>query len=230
MRTPRVFRRGRPGRPPVGAGRRLLRQRRPRPPRTRFPSNTGCSPRRSPRSTGSMSSPLPVGPADLRRHRRHAPDARSALELLRSRSSTRRCASGRKATTTASASRSRSIDGDITVMSLFEGSPAYRAGIRRGDVIARIEGDERQGLDDATRRSSSSRDRRARRSTSSIRRPGYDELIDHGRRARRDQHRHRARRVHDRRASTGYIRLRDFSETTDERSRRRAEEADRRRA
>ncbi len=32
------------------------------------------------------------------------------------------------------------IDGDITVMSLFEGSPAYRAGIRRGDVIARIEG------------------------------------------------------------------------------------------
>src|SRR6266550_5249898 len=31
-------------------------------------------------------------------------------------------------------------DGDITVMSLFEGSPAYKAGIRRGDVIARIEG------------------------------------------------------------------------------------------
>ena len=30
------------------------------------------------------------------------------------------------------------IDGDITVMSLFEGSPAYRSGIRRGDVIARI--------------------------------------------------------------------------------------------
>ena len=32
------------------------------------------------------------------------------------------------------------IDGAITVMSLFEGSPAYRAGLRRGDVIARIEG------------------------------------------------------------------------------------------
>ena len=30
-----------------------------------------------------------------------------------------------------------SIDGDITVTQLFEGSPAYRAGIRRGDVIAR---------------------------------------------------------------------------------------------
>jgi carboxyl-terminal processing protease len=31
-----------------------------------------------------------------------------------------------------------SIDGDITVSSLFEGSPAYRAGIRRGDVIAYV--------------------------------------------------------------------------------------------
>src|SRR5262249_42959980 len=29
-----------------------------------------------------------------------------------------------------------SVDGDITVTQLFEGSPAYRAGIRRGDVIA----------------------------------------------------------------------------------------------
>ncbi len=32
-----------------------------------------------------------------------------------------------------------SIDGDITVNSVFEGSPAFRTGIRRGDVIARIE-------------------------------------------------------------------------------------------
>jgi TatA/E family protein of Tat protein translocase len=30
------------------------------------------------------------------------------------------------------------FDGDITVMNLFEGSPAYKAGIRRGDVIALI--------------------------------------------------------------------------------------------
>src|SRR5215207_4362080 len=34
------------------------------------------------------------------------------------------------------------IDGDITVMSLFEGSPAYRSGIRRGDIIARIKGED----------------------------------------------------------------------------------------
>ncbi len=37
------------------------------------------------------------------------------------------------------------IDGDITVMSLFEGSPAYKKGIRRGDVIARIEGQDTKG-------------------------------------------------------------------------------------
>jgi carboxyl-terminal processing protease len=32
----------------------------------------------------------------------------------------------------------QSLDGDITVMSVFEDSPAYRKGLRRGDVIARI--------------------------------------------------------------------------------------------
>jgi carboxyl-terminal processing protease len=32
----------------------------------------------------------------------------------------------------------QSIDGDITVMSVFENSPAYKKGLRRGDVIARI--------------------------------------------------------------------------------------------
>jgi carboxyl-terminal processing protease len=31
------------------------------------------------------------------------------------------------------------IEGDITVMSIFEGSPAYKKGLRRGDIIARIE-------------------------------------------------------------------------------------------
>ena len=37
------------------------------------------------------------------------------------------------------------IDGDITVVSLFEGSPAYKKGIRRGDVIARIDGEDAKG-------------------------------------------------------------------------------------
>src|SRR5512134_2256003 len=48
----------------------------------------------------------------------------------------------------------QSIDGDITVMSVFENSPAYKKGLRRGDVIARIKSantkeDEAKGWQDA---------------------------------------------------------------------------------
>src|SRR5215210_6221225 len=39
----------------------------------------------------------------------------------------------------------QTIDGDITVMSIFEGSPAFKRGLRRGDVIARIEGEDAKG-------------------------------------------------------------------------------------
>ena len=44
-------------------------------------------------------------------------------------------------------------DGDITVMSVFEDSPAYKKGLRRGDIIARIKSDQpaagiRQGQSD----------------------------------------------------------------------------------
>jgi carboxyl-terminal processing protease len=37
------------------------------------------------------------------------------------------------------------FDGDIQVVNLFEGSPAYKKGIRRGDVIARIAGESTKG-------------------------------------------------------------------------------------
>src|SRR5687767_7310014 len=37
------------------------------------------------------------------------------------------------------------VDGDVTVFNVFEGSPAYDKGMRRGDVIARIEGQETKG-------------------------------------------------------------------------------------
>ena len=37
------------------------------------------------------------------------------------------------------------IDGDITAQSVFEGSPAYRAGVRRGDVISSIAGESAKG-------------------------------------------------------------------------------------
>jgi carboxyl-terminal processing protease len=39
----------------------------------------------------------------------------------------------------------QAIDGNITAASVFEGSPAYRNGIRRGDIIAKINGEDAKG-------------------------------------------------------------------------------------
>jgi carboxyl-terminal processing protease len=69
------------------------------------------------------------------------------------------------------------IDGDITVMSIFEGSPAFKKGLRRGDVIARIENEDAKGMssEDAVKRL------KGPKGTSvniSIKRRGYDQLID----------------------------------------------------
>ena len=64
-------------------------------------------------------------------------------------------------------------NGDISVISLFEGSPAYRQGIRRGDVIARIEGEDVKGWtsDQAVRRL---RGPKGSTVNISIRREGYN--------------------------------------------------------
>ncbi len=105
------------------------------------------------------------------------------------------------------------VDGDITVVALFEGSPAYKQGIRRGDVIARIEGESAKGWtsDQAVRKL---RGPRGSAVQISIRRQGYDELIELE--VERDEIQIPtilgAFMVAD---STGYVRLRDFSETTD---------------
>ena len=105
------------------------------------------------------------------------------------------------------------IDGDITVMSLFEGSPAYRSGIRRGDVIARISGQNAKDMssDDAVRLL------RGPKGTAvdiSIRRTGYDELIEMT--VERDEITiatvEAAFLTDDR---TGYVKLGDFSEASD---------------
>ena len=105
------------------------------------------------------------------------------------------------------------IDGEITVMSVFEGSPAQRSGLRRGDVIARISGQDALDMtsDDAVRLL------RGPKGTAvgiSIRRIGYDELIDLN--VERDEINIatiQAAFVVD--GGTGYIKLGDFSETTD---------------
>ena len=69
------------------------------------------------------------------------------------------------------------IDGDITVMSISEGSPASRMGLRRGDVIAEISGEDASDMtiDEAV---SLLRGPRGSSVEIAIRRAGYDELID----------------------------------------------------
>ena len=104
-------------------------------------------------------------------------------------------------------------NGDITVIALFDGSPAYLKGIRRGDVIAEIEGESAQGWtsDQAVRRLRGPRGSAVR---IAIRRQGYDELIplEVTRGEINIPTILGALMVN---ASTGYVRLRDFSETTD---------------
>jgi carboxyl-terminal processing protease len=106
------------------------------------------------------------------------------------------------------------IDGDVTIFTVFEGSPAYQKGLRRGDVIAKIEGEDAKGW---TSEQAVSRLRGPKQTSVniSIRRNGYDGLIDFA--VMRDE-------VHiatvpaavmlD--ATTGYIKLQDFGENTDQ--------------
>ena len=119
-----------------------------------------------------------------------------------------------------------SLDGQITVTQLFEGSPAYRAGIRRNDVIARVgqpipnktprtvawEETKGWGTLDVVKRV------RGPKGTTveiSIRRPGVDTLIDLT--VERDEiHITTVRTAFMIAPGTGYVRLQDFSETTDE--------------
>ena len=37
------------------------------------------------------------------------------------------------------------LDGDITAMNVFEGSPAFKKGVRRGDIISKVEGEDAKG-------------------------------------------------------------------------------------
>jgi carboxyl-terminal processing protease len=102
---------------------------------------------------------------------------------------------------------------DVRVASLFEGSPAYRAGIRRGDILARVGNEDAKGwsTDDVVSRV------RGAKGTSveiTIRRPGVDAPIVLM--VERDEIRiPTVRTAFMIRPGTGYVRLQDFSETTD---------------
>jgi carboxyl-terminal processing protease len=106
------------------------------------------------------------------------------------------------------------IDGDITVVRVFENSPAYGNGIRRGDVIARIEDDMAKGWtsDQAVRRL---RGPKGTFVSIGIRRSGLDDLIPMN--VMRDEIAIPAVTAHfmvD--AQTGYVRIDDFAEHTEE--------------
>ena len=106
------------------------------------------------------------------------------------------------------------VGGDVTVVNVFEGSPAYQRGMRRGDVIAKIENDDTKGWtsDQAVGRL---RGPRGTAVAISLRRPGYDKLIDI--RVTRDEiHMPTVPAVFMVDATTGYVRITDFGENTDQ--------------
>ena len=105
-------------------------------------------------------------------------------------------------------------DGDITVADVFEGSPAYQRGMRRGDIIARIEGEDTKGW---TSEQAVLRLRGARGTPVNIavRRSGYDKLIDL--QVTRDEiHMPTVPAAFMMDSTTGYLKLTDFGENTDQ--------------
>jgi carboxyl-terminal processing protease len=69
------------------------------------------------------------------------------------------------------------VDGDITVSTVFENSPASRIGLRRGDVIAKIEGEDTKGWP-TDRAVTQLKGPRGTTVNISLRRAGYEKLID----------------------------------------------------
>jgi carboxyl-terminal processing protease len=107
----------------------------------------------------------------------------------------------------------QTIDGDVTVMSLFEGSPAYRAGIRRGDVIALVKGESAKGWT-TEQTAKQLKGPKGTKVNISIKRPGYEKLIDMD--VERDEvNIVTVRGVFMIDRETGYIKLGDFSETSE---------------
>jgi carboxyl-terminal processing protease len=106
-----------------------------------------------------------------------------------------------------------SIDGDITAQSVFEGSPAYKKGIRRGDILANVEGEDAKGwtTDQAMRKL---RGPKGTVVNVGVKRRGYEEMIKFS--LTRDEvyiPTVPAYFMVD--ATTGYIRMQDFGENTD---------------
>jgi carboxyl-terminal processing protease len=106
----------------------------------------------------------------------------------------------------------QSVDGNITVVSPFEGTPAFRLGIRAGDIISRIEDEDARGMsiDDAVKRLRGPKGSTVR---ITIVRQGYSSPLEFT--VVRDQiPLHSVPYSFMATAKTGYVRLQDFNETT----------------
>jgi carboxyl-terminal processing protease len=109
-----------------------------------------------------------------------------------------------------------SATGDVTVTSVFENSPAHRAGIRRGDVIAKIKGQDAKGW---TNEQAVAELKGPKGTTVQfdVRRPGNDDLLPFTvERNQVDIPTVRAAFLLPGSDNIGYVRVQDFSETTND--------------
>jgi len=105
------------------------------------------------------------------------------------------------------------FDGDVTAMNVFEGSPAYKKGIRRGDILANVEGEDAKGwtVEQAQRKL------RGPKGTVvhvGVKRRGYEEMIKFEL-VRDEVYLPTVPAYFMIDATTGYIRMQDFGENTD---------------
>ena len=112
----------------------------------------------------------------------------------------------------------QSVDGDIKVMSIFEGSPAYKKGLRRGDILSKVRDADGTDLDmKGWTTEQAVKKLKGPKGTTvniSIKRAGYDGLINMD--VVRDEVNIttvRAAFMIDK--ETGYVKLDQFTETSD---------------
>src|SRR5579862_8245007 len=106
----------------------------------------------------------------------------------------------------------QAIDGKITVVAPFEGTPAHRLGIRTGDIISKIESEDARGMtiDDAVKRL---RGPKGSPVHIQITREGYDQPLEFT--VIRDEIAlHSVPYYFMASPTVGYVRLNDFIETT----------------
>src|SRR6185295_1631678 len=107
----------------------------------------------------------------------------------------------------------QAIDGDITAMLVFEGSPAFKKGIRRGDVLAKVGTQDAKGWT-VEQAQKALRGPKGTTVEVGVRRRGYDQLLPFEL-TRDEVYIPTVPAYFMLDATTGYIRMQDFGENTD---------------